>query len=94
MASCKLCQRPENSVQSSLLLEVDEDDIATWTYNIISLDETQKMCIECCQNIRLVGGMLFQWRQFVRVSFDRISISKYDSDDADHGGLVQPKIGT
>ena len=81
MSSCRLCQRQENLVQSNLLLDVDENDIATWTYNIISLDETQKLCIECCQNIRYVGGMLFQWWSLIRVSFDCITISKNASSD-------------
>ena len=65
-------------VRQKMLLDVDEDDIATWTHNIILLDETQKMCIECCHDIRFVGRMLFQWRHFVRVSFDCISPQKND----------------
>ena len=65
---CELCQKPEKEVRFRLLVEVTEQEISTWTNNILSLDRCGKLCTKCCQSVSFVGEMLFRWRTKIHVS--------------------------
>ena len=75
---CTLCDKYANEVQFNMLLNVTEQDIAAWTFNIITLKRFQKMCIGCSQNLQSVGKLLLQWREKLSISFQRVILPKCD----------------
>ena len=68
MAFCKLCKKAAEETRFKVLVEVKDQDISEWTFNTISIKPRQKLCTRCCQNLSLVGELLFQWRELVRVN--------------------------
>ena len=65
---CKLCLKPEKEARFKLLVEVTNFEMSNWTYNILSLRDSGKLCVKCCQSVSFVGEMLFKWREKIRVS--------------------------
>jgi len=75
MAVCSLCLNSAQKVRFNFLMDVEEEDVAEWTYNIITLNQTKKLCTKCCQDLRLIGGMLFKWRNRIQICMETASSS-------------------
>ena len=69
-AICVLCLKTAKQVRFKLLVKVSSQEITSWTYNILTLDECGKLCMKCCQSLSHVGELLFQWRDKIRVSLE------------------------
>ena len=80
MPACELCEKTAEETRYNLLLDVRDQDIAEWTFNIISLESAQKLCTSCCQNVSMVGELLYQWRDKVRVSMEACCETKKPHD--------------
>ena len=68
MAFCELCNSSTEEARYGVLVDVADWEVSQWSFNIISIKYVQKLCLRCCQNLRLVGELLFQWRDTVNVN--------------------------
>ena len=73
---CALCGCAEEDRKIGCLLDVDEFQISQLTYNIIFLNEPSKLCAKCCQELALVGQLLFKWKEKILVLLE-CALEKY-----------------
>ena len=64
-STCCLCKK-----RFHVLLDVNFKDIQKWSLNIIELKNVEKLCVTCCRNLCVVGELLFQWRNQIRICLD------------------------
>lgn len=69
-STCCLCKKLSHEVRFHVLLDVNFKDIQEWSLNIIELKNVEKLCVTCCRNLCVVGELLFQWRNQIRISLD------------------------
>ena len=79
MAFCELCNVTAAEIRSGVLVDVKDQEISAWTFNIITIKYCHKLCMKCCQNLSLVGELLFQWRNRVHVNLTAAEAPMNDS---------------
>ena len=72
MSVCGLCEKQSQDVRFNFLVDVKDKDVSEWTFNIISLKRAKKLCTRCCQNLGLVGELLFKWKNAIEISLEAV----------------------
>jgi len=67
-SKCELCLKSGSEGGFEMLLVANVDEVAEMTLNTISLGRSRTLCAKCCQDLILVGGLLFKWSQNVCLS--------------------------
>jgi len=65
---CSLCSRGKEELQFGALFALSDSEVYQLTYNIIWLTDSFLLCSKCCQELALVGKLLYQWRGKISVS--------------------------
>ena len=84
---CTLCQQNEEELKLGPLLNFDECGVSQLTFNIISIIKPCRLCTKCCQELALVGRLLFKWRQKIILALEyateQFDVKKEEPFDAD-----------
>ena len=97
LKSCALCQRPETDLTFGSLLEVDDSHVSQLTNNIIFLVDSSatRLCAKCCQELTLVGQLLFKWRERIVLALE-MAIESFNDKNDEHNidnSLINDPIG-
>ena len=82
---CALCGRGNDVLGFAGLLDIDECQVSQLTYNTIFLNEPSKLCTKCCQELTLVGQLLFKWKEKILVvlecALERYAVKKEEVEE-------------
>ena len=67
-SKCELCLKCGSEGGFEMLLVASQEEVAEMTLNTISLGKSRTLCAKCCQDLILVGGLLFKWSQNVQIA--------------------------
>ena len=67
MAICELCNKSAAESRYGVLVDIKDKEISEWTFNIITIKYCEKLCLKCCQDLSLVGELLFKWHHKIDV---------------------------
>ena len=72
---CSLCGRGKEELQFRSLFTLSDAELSQLTCNIILVIEPFFICSKCCQELALVGKLLYNWRAKITVSLESGNIA-------------------
>ena len=69
-AICSFCGCCQEELQLGSLFSLSDSEVSRLTFNIILVLEPFLICSKCCQELALVGKLLYNWRAKIKVSLE------------------------